>query len=108
LKAITAEKKLRNNPAREECYLWNFLRRKQLGGVKFRRQHRIGEYIVDFAALEEKLVIELDGWHHRKNKFKDMKRDAVLMKNGYKVLLFWNNEVTEKTDAVLNEIRNNF
>ena len=105
MEGVTVERKLRNSPTREECFLWNFLRRKQLEGVKFRRQHRIGDYIVDFVSLKKKVVIEIDGWHHRKNKFKDMKRDAFLMKQGYKVLRFWNSEITEKTDALLNEIR---
>ena len=106
MKDTTAERKLRNNPTDAEDYLWNFLRRKQINGAKFRRQHRIGGFIVDFVSLKDKLIIELDGWHHRKNKFKDMKRDAALMKQGYKVLRFWNSEVRDKTDTVLNEIRN--
>jgi very-short-patch-repair endonuclease len=58
-------------------------------------------------AFDRKIIIEVDGWHHRRSRFKDIKRDQFFIKQGYKVLRFWNSDVLRKTDAVLAEIRNN-
>ena len=87
-----------------ERKLWTHLRGRQLTGVKFRRQHQIGPYIVDFVALEPKLIIELDGGHHALQLAEDGKRSDWLASNGYTVLRFWNHEVLQQTDSVLQTI----
>jgi len=87
--------------------LWSHIRAKRLDGLKFRRQHPIGEYIVDFVCLEKKIIVELDGGQHaaRESKEYDRKRDAWLEKEGYTVLRFWDNEFLLKTREVLEVIR---
>jgi len=84
---------LRKNPTDAERKLWAHLRLRQLGGYKFRRQHSLGPYIVDFICIEKKLIIEVDGGQHDDNKFYDSKRDKWLENKGFRVLRFWNNEV---------------
>jgi len=90
-----------------ERLLWSCLRAGRFGGVKFRRQHPIGRYIVDFVCLERKLIIELDGGQHAlpDEKIKDRQRDIWLEKEGYNVVRFWDNEVLINTDGVLERIR---
>ena len=73
-------------------------------GFKFKRQVPIGIYIVDFACLEKRLVIELDGGQHMDNKIYDTKRTDWLMTNGFKVLRFWNHDVFQQTSSVLEVI----
>jgi len=74
--------------------------------MKFRRQHPIGQYIVDFVCLERKLIIELDGGQHAlpDEILKDRQRDAWLEKEGYTVVRFWDNEVVMNTLGVLDTI----
>jgi very-short-patch-repair endonuclease len=84
---------LRKNPTDAERKLWAHLRLRQLGEYKFRRQHPLGPYIVDFICIEKKLIIEVDGGQHDDNKFYDSKRDKWLENKGFTVLRFWNNEV---------------
>jgi very-short-patch-repair endonuclease len=84
---------LRKNPTDAERKLWAHLRLRQLGRYKFRRQHPLGPYIVDFICIEKKLIIEVDGGQHDDNKFYDSKRDNWLENKGFRVLRFWNNEV---------------
>ncbi len=76
---------------------------KQVEGVKFRRQEPIGKYIVDFVAFEKRLVIEIDGGQHAEEneKDKDCQRDEWLNSQGFKVLRFWNNEVLQNIEGVL-------
>ncbi len=95
---------LRQNSMDTENYLWYYLRAKRLNGYKFRRQHLIYPYVVDFVCLKEKVIIELDGAHHNEQKHYDAKRTLFLRSKGYQVLRFWNNEVLCQTEAVLNEI----
>jgi very-short-patch-repair endonuclease len=101
----TAAKKLRKGATRVETILWKQLRAKQIEGLKFRRQQPIGEFIVDFVCFEKKLVIELDGGQHARTSEKDHERDQKLSEEGYVVLRFWNNEVSENLAAVLEVIR---
>jgi len=96
--------KLRNNSTDTEKYLWKYLRGRQLEGFKFRRQHPIGKYIVDFINLERKIIIEVDGGQHLGNK-KDKLRDKWLEEQGYEVLRFWDNEVLTNIEGVLESIR---
>ena len=79
---------------------------RQMQGFKFRRQQPIGPYIVDFVTFEKKFVIELDGGQHAREREKDEERDLWLKKGGYEVLRFWDNEVFENLDGVLEVIKN--
>ncbi len=91
----------------EQQLLWSRLRAGRFEGMKFRRQHPIGQYITDFVCLEKKLIIELDGGQHAlpDQILKDMQRDAWLEKEGYIVVRFWDNEVLTNTNGVLEVIR---
>ena len=95
---------LRENRTDAEGLLWHYLRDKQLDGYKFRRQQPIGPYIVDFACMPQKLLIELDGGQHAEQHTYDQKRDAFLRAKGYTILRFWNNEVFENCFGVLENI----
>ena len=99
-------KKLRHNQTEAESKLWQILRNKQLENFKFRRQQQIGSYIVDFVCLEKNLIIELDGGQHGEESaiLKDKERTEFLNKEGFKVLRFWNNEVFENTEGVIDDI----
>ena len=96
------------NPKQEialaEQKLWHHLRGKRLNGIKFRRQQTIGGYIVDFVSMEHRLIIELDGGQHSEQIEYDERRTAFLNAQGYRVLRFWNNEVLQQTEAVLEKI----
>ena len=98
--AIQRARKLRSNPTDAERMLWRHLRLRQFAGQKFRRQRPIGPYIVDFVCLEKKLVIEVDGGQHIKQKASDAKRDAWLRSQGLEVLRFWDHEVLKEIDHV--------
>src|SRR5260370_39802729 len=87
-----------------ECLLWIHLRRRQMAGFKFRRQHQIGLYICDFASLDGKLVVELDGSQHAAQLAYDSRRDHFLRSAGFCVLRFWNNDVLAHTDDVVETI----
>ncbi|QYS91530.1 endonuclease domain-containing protein [Flavobacterium covae] len=86
---------MRNNPTEAEKMLWNVLSDKGIDGFKFRRQHIIGEYIVDFVCLEKQLVIEVDGAvHNNKEQIEhDRFRTEWLESKGFKVIRFKNDEV---------------
>lgn len=87
-----------------EKTLWLYLRRRAMNGLKFRRQHPIGPYIVDFVCLERKVVIELDGSQHTEQEQKEQARDRWLEKEGYRVLRFFNNEFLEQQEEALEKI----
>jgi very-short-patch-repair endonuclease len=95
---------LRRNQTDAERLLWQRLRNRQLLGVKFRRQMPIGGYVADFASVEIKLIIDLDGSQHIDNQNADEFRTGFLQREGYKVVRFWNNDVLSRTDAVLETI----
>ncbi|MEJ2566862.1 MAG: endonuclease domain-containing protein [Gammaproteobacteria bacterium] len=88
-----------------ERLLWFRLRNRQLCGCKFRRQQVMGAYIVDFVCMEPKLVIELDGGQHSWQDEYDARRSRYLNGLGFKVLRFWNSDVLNSIDAVLESIR---
>ncbi len=98
-------KNLRNNPTDVERLLWQRLKSSQIEGIKFRRQQVIEDFIVDFVSFEKKVVVELDGGQHAERSEKDKARDNCLVMNGYKVLRFWDNEVVENMDGVLEVVR---
>ena len=99
-------RKLRNHSTRAECILWKALQKRKLAGRKFRRQHSIEHYIVDFYCPREKLVIELDGPYHSQKKTMeyDQKRTERLEALGCKVLRFKNKLVLHNLDLVLKAI----
>jgi very-short-patch-repair endonuclease len=97
-------KRLRKGQTDAESLLWSFLRNRQLDGFKFRRQHPIPPYIVDFACVDIKLVVEIDGGQHADQRSADAKRTAFLESLGFRVVRFWNNEVLSNTDSVLEQI----
>jgi len=99
-------KTLRKRPTDSERLLWKDLRAKQIEGYKFRRQDPMGRYIVDFACHEKRIVIEVDGGQHVQDKERDRERDQWLKEQGYNVLRFWNNEVLQNIEGVLEAIRN--
>jgi very-short-patch-repair endonuclease len=87
-----------------EKRLWYRIRRQQLSVHQFRKQVELGSYIVDFCCLKERLVIELDGGQHAEITEYELKRQAWLEVNRYRVLRFWNNEVFENIEGVLGTI----
>ena len=103
-------KELRKNLTSAEATLWKSLQNKQLDGRKFRRQHSIENYIVDFYCPSEKLIIELDGAIHLDfaQQNYDFERTQNLENLGFKVLRFENKLVFESLEYVLNEISNHF
>ena len=99
-------KKLRSAETEAEKKLWSLLRNRQLKGKKFRRQHPFANYILDFYCHECKLAVELDGSRHREpeNKEYDNVRAGLLKEYGITVLRFWNKEVLNETEKVLERI----
>ena len=97
-------RQLRKNPTDAEKLLWQKLRYWQLGGLKFRRQLPIGPYIVDFACLEKRLIVEVDGGQHAEQSAYDNDRDAWLRNQNFVVLRFWNTEVMQNIDGVMQVI----
>jgi len=77
-----------------------------MGGFKFRRQQKIDPYIVDFACLERRVIVEVDGGQHIDQEQYDTKRDAWLKSQGFQLLRFWNNQVLKEMDAVKDVIMN--
>jgi very-short-patch-repair endonuclease len=95
---------LRKEQTKEEAKLWQYLSGKKLDNYKFRRQHPIDKYIVDFFCPSANLIVELDGSQHVEQKEYDDKRTAFLQVKGYKVLRFWNNDVNGNIEGVIEKI----
>ena len=102
---VAAARKLRRSTTDVERKLWHRIRDKQIEGFRFRRQRPVGRFIVDFICLDARLIVELDGGQHAENVAHDKKRSAFLESLGYRVLRFWNNEVIENMDGVLERLR---
>jgi very-short-patch-repair endonuclease len=96
-------KRMRANPTEAEQRLWSILRAKRLSGFKFRRQLIIEPYIVDFTCLEQRLIVEADGSQHADDPG-DLRRDAFLQRQGFRVLRFWNNDILGGSEAVADAI----
>jgi very-short-patch-repair endonuclease len=94
---------MRGAPTDSELRLWRLLRDRRLSGFKFRRQVPLGPYIVDFLCAGAKLIVEADGSQHVES-VRDNVRDAYLANQGWKVLRFWNNEVLQNREGVLDTI----
>ena len=103
-------KELRKNLTPAEAFLWKYLQKSKLDGKKFRRQHSVENFIVDFYCASENLIIELDGDMHNNSIAieKDEIRDARLKALGFMVLRFENKMVFDHLDSVLCSIRENF
>ena len=101
---IFLARQLRKQPTDAETHLWSRLRRKQLDGFRFRRQVPLGPYVADFACLDARLVVEVDGGQHAE-RAADTARTAWLESQGYRVLRFWNNDVLGNADGVVETIR---
>jgi len=95
---------LRKRMTDAERLLWRHLRNRELGGWKFRRQYPVGPYVVDFICLEKQVAIEVDGGQHAETEELDIQRSAYLNRMGYLVFRFWNNQVLQETEAVLEAI----
>jgi len=95
---------LRNELTPAKKKLWSYLRGDKLNGVSFRRQHAIGNYIVDFVSIKKKLVIELDGSQHLEQAEYDAERSRYFESQGYKVIRFWNNDVMNDINGVIRAI----
>ena len=94
-------RELRQEMSRTEWRLWNRLRGRQLLDHKFRRQVPLGPYVADFACLEARLVVEVDGEHHSDQPVYDARRDKWLGEMGLRVLRFWVSEVDENREGVI-------
>ncbi|MCY4394493.1 MAG: endonuclease domain-containing protein [Rhodospirillaceae bacterium] len=98
-------RRLRKQPTDAENRLWYFLHKKQLDGLRFKRQEPIGNYVADFVCPTLKLIVEVDGGQHGIEVEKDEARTAWLESQGYTVIRFWNNEVMENIEGVLATVR---
>ena len=101
-----AAKKLRANTTPHERILWRALKELPIEGSHFRRQAPIGRYVVDFFCPAKRLIIELDGGHHNEDATaaRDSERQAWLEQEGYRVIRFWNSDITGNLNAVLEQI----
>ena len=94
-------RQLRREATDAERRIWYHLRGRRLRGLHFRRQHPIAGYFADFACLELRLIVELDGGQHDERREYDLIRADVLAASGFEVLRFWNNDVLANTAGVL-------
>ncbi|WP_431859001.1 endonuclease domain-containing protein [Azospirillum sp.] len=96
-------REMRRVPTDAERRLWSILRRRQLGGWYFRRQHPIPPYIADFACVEAMVVVEADGGQHADSE-RDLRRDRYMERHGWTVLRFWNPEILVNPQGVAETI----
>jgi very-short-patch-repair endonuclease len=100
------KRRLRSDMTGPETRLWSRLRARQLQGLKFRRQHGIGPYIVDFYCPEQSLVIEIDGDRHADadQMLKDQLRDRYFQSLGLRVIRYFNDDIVKNLDGVLEDL----
>ena len=105
-KLLARARKFRTEQTNAEQLLWYLLRNRQFCGIKFRRQHPIEPYVLDFYCHEERLGIELDGGQHNEpeRKHRDRERTTFFKSKGIRVIRFWNHEVLQETEAVLERL----
>ena len=96
-------RKLRRTSTDAENRLWSYLRGRRFEGAKFLRQFPIGRHVADFACRDSHLAVELDGGQHAPDT--DAPRTEIIEAFGYRIIRFWNNDVLENTDGVLEAIR---
>jgi very-short-patch-repair endonuclease len=101
-----AAKRLRANTTPHERKLWRALKELPVEGTHFRRQAPVGPYVVDFLCPAARLIIELDGGHHNEDEMarRDRERERWLEQEGYRIVRFWNSEITGDLTAVLERI----
>src|SRR4051812_36198488 len=95
---------LRANSTDAERRLWYHLRNHQMSGYQFRRQVPLGRYIADFVCMRARLVVDLDDGQHLESLVDDLERTQFLARGGFHVVRFWNDEVLQRTEAVLESI----
>ena len=96
---------MRHEPTPAEHRLWQILRAHRFSGYKFKRQLPIDHFIVDFACLTHRLIVEVDGGQHA-DAVSDLRRDVYLRAHGFRVLRFWNNELFTNEEGVAEAILN--
>ena len=94
-------REMRHTPAVTEKHFWNEVRDRKLSGHKFRRQYLIGPYIADYVCVERKLIVELDGVLHADRAGYDNRRDALLQREGYRVIRFRNEDLLDDMSGTL-------
>lgn len=101
-------RQMRSSPSEAEKLLWSRLRAHRLDGRKFRRQHAMGRYVVDFVCLDSHLILEVDGDSHGEDaaEARDEARTAWLLTQGFRVLRFWNYDVLTNIDGIVETIFN--
>jgi very-short-patch-repair endonuclease len=97
-------RKLRHNPTPAEQKLWARLSARQIAGTRFNRQFPIGPFICDFVSRSAMLVVEADGGQHAEQEEEDRKGTEYLRSRGYRVVRFWNNDIIENIDGVVETI----
>ncbi|WP_194727015.1 endonuclease domain-containing protein [Noviherbaspirillum malthae] len=97
-------REMRTGMTDAEALMWKLLRNRRVADAKFRRQHPMGRFILDFYCDEKKLAVEIDGGQHADAVDYDQARDAWLRQSGVRVLRFWNNQVLTETEAVMEVI----
>ena len=102
-RTLRLAKQLRREMTSQDMLLWKHLRDRWLGGFNFRDQQPIGPFVSDFACLKEKLIVEGDGSQHADIDY-DKRRDEFLTSKGYRVIRFWNNEITSNLNGALETI----
>ena len=101
---VETARALRKKQTPAEAIFWELVRDRRFMGLKFRRQHQLGDYITDFYCHEHRLIIELDGGIHSAKQSKDHKRDAWMAAQGFKVLRFKNEQLLDDPESVLSAI----
>lgn len=101
---IAFARELRQHSTDAENLIWHLVRDRRLSGFKFRRQHPVPPYVLDFYCHEARLCIELDGSQHAGQMPYDQKRDAALSAQGIRTLRFWNNQILSETESVLEAV----
>jgi very-short-patch-repair endonuclease len=104
VKIFSHAKQLHRNMTSAESMLWAHLRSHRLNNIHFRNQHAIGNYIVDFCSPKHKLIIELDGSQHLDQAEYDTERTAFLQAKSYRILRFWNDQVMNDINGVIQAI----
>jgi adenine-specific DNA-methyltransferase len=101
---VQTSRELRSSATDAERLLWRFVRNRHMSGYRFRRQVPLGPYIADFVCLRARLIVELDGSQHDESLIDELERTHYLARLGFRVIRFWNNEVLQQTEAVLESI----
>ncbi len=96
---------MRRNSTDAEKLLWRHLRNRQVDGFKFRRQVWLDSFVADFYCAEAKLVVEADGGQHDEGHDADTRRSAILREKGFRIVRFWNNDVTENIEGAIEMVR---